>query len=122
MEQLYETFTNDLLPTIQEGLVITQEYFTDLFGRYIQYLLITDILLLVLSVLGLIVCGFMIKKGVDLESDCNDWFIPFFILGGILGIFSLCGIIEMTGNVAKDIYIPEIRVYEELNYQIRLNK
>ena len=37
-EKLYQDFTEKLLPKITEGLVITKEYFADLFGRYVEYL------------------------------------------------------------------------------------
>lgn len=46
-EKLYTDFTNKVLPAIQEGLVITQEYFTELFSRYVKYLIITDIVTIV---------------------------------------------------------------------------
>ena len=42
MKKLYTDFTEKMLPMIQEGLMITKEYFTDLFGRYIKYLIVTD--------------------------------------------------------------------------------
>ena len=50
IETLYNDFTTKLLPKIQEGLVITKDYFLDLFGRYVKYLIITDSIILGLMV------------------------------------------------------------------------
>ena len=43
MEQIYNDFVTKMLPKVQEGLMITKDYFTDLFGRYVHYLIVIDI-------------------------------------------------------------------------------
>lgn len=119
MEQLYTDFTTKLLPTIQEGLVITKDYFLDLFGRYIKYLIITDLLwafvFLILSVVSLIYAKKLWKYQWD-NSDYIDH-SGFFFLGVIftgIFIFGTIAFITRVTNVVKDVYIPEIRIYEQL--------
>jgi len=117
MDKIYEDFTTKMLPTIQEGLVITKDYFIDLFGRYVTYLLVTDIIGLILSVLalvvGLCILRLAIKKGV-----ANDWLggmeIPLFFISAFLILVGFIVSVEKTFDVVKDVYIPEVRVYEEL--------
>ena len=114
MEKLYETFTNDLLPQIQDGLVISKDYFMDLFGRYIQYLLITDILLLVFTLTLFIIGCVLFYKGM---KNCDtDERAMMLIGGGTLAIIMFIFVIAGTGDVIKDLYIPEIRVYEKIQY------
>jgi hypothetical protein len=111
IEKLYEDFTTKLLPQIQEGLTITKDYFVDLFGRYIQYLIIKDAFLLALGVLGLIVVAILVHKAFKTKNP--EIFIPACTFGafGILvfGLMALCN----GDNLIKSIYIPEVRVYQE---------
>lgn len=62
IDTIYNDFITKLLPQIQQGLTIIKEYFTDLFSRYIKYLIITDsiwtgvgLLMVILSIVGAIV-------------------------------------------------------------------
>ena len=47
LEQMYSDFTTKLLPKIGEGLSMTKDYFFELFGRYVKYLIIVDSIWLV---------------------------------------------------------------------------
>jgi len=62
MDRMYDDFVNKLLPTIQEGLVITKDYFVDLFGRYVKFLIATDILMLIAASLTLYTAWRLSKK------------------------------------------------------------
>ena len=120
MEQLYADFTTKFLPKIQEGLVISKDYFTDLFGRYVKYLIVTDTLNVIFGIVTLVVVVFLVcnrrfrellKKGFD---DYDMW--PIVACCGI-GLATVIGIILFfTGltSLVKDIYIPEVRIYQKL--------
>ena len=121
-EQLYKDFTEKLLPQIQEGLSITKDYFLDLFGRYVKYLLVVDsfwmIFGLIMFVGGCYSFYRAIKYGQKEENqDCGMWEVSsiFWVIDS--AIIILIGFITFgcnLENLAKDIYIPEIRIYEEL--------
>jgi len=63
---LFNNFNNFIMPNIAEGAAITKDYFLDLFGRYVQYEIITSVLSIVLCaiiIIALIVTGkWMIRK------------------------------------------------------------
>ncbi len=122
-DKLYEDFTNILLPKISEGLVIAKDYFMDLFGRYIQYLIVIDSIKLIVGTLLLIafvvflINTFKKYKTFKKSDECYDsyeeviliWFSMFTIICFISGLlFFSFG----ASNLAKDIYVPEVRVYE----------
>lgn len=121
LEQIYSDFTTKLLPQIQEGLVITKDYFTDLFGRYIHYLVIKDAISLGVSFIILLALIFTLKgvyewvKSYEQKSiwDSNDRYIGLCI-HILLIIIALGTTFYYATNLIKDKYIPEIRVYEEL--------
>ncbi len=119
MEQLYNDFVDKVLPKIQEGLVITKDYFTDLAGRYITYLLITDIISLVFGLTLFTLTAYFgfrektrkwIMGGED--GDIPRGMIYVFITTGMLVAF--IGIYTDITNIVKILYIPEIRILEEL--------
>lgn len=120
METIYNDFTTKLIPKIQEGLVISKDYFTDLFGRYIKFLFIVDVLSAVLFFVGAIILFFVFNrifkklKNGDLDFDDDMWLIPMFIFGGG-ALFTFIGFgISSTINAIKDVYVPEIRVIEKI--------
>ena len=123
-EQMYQDFTTKLLPTLQQGLTITKDYFIDLFGRYVKYLIISDSILLffgvILLIVGIIISTIGLKKW-KLEKEWaerNSWNEKnpvLLIIGGISLFFSIVLIIGCTNNIVKDIYIPEVRIYEIVN-------
>lgn len=121
IDQVYQDFTTQLLPKIQEGLVITKDYFVDLFGRYIQYLIITDIIKAVIYLTCFIV-GIITslkvwkiylqrkeKKVNDPEEVLLAWTLTFTII-----LVSLIGMFHSTTLIIKDFYIPEVRIIEEI--------
>ena len=117
MEKLYELFTTEMLPKIQEGMTITKDYFFDLFGRYVKYLIIQDSLLMVfyfaMTVFGL----YLLVKGVSYAKKLmweDGMWIPMLIFGALLTTFATLCFIEKSLDLAKDLTIPETRVYEEL--------
>lgn len=112
MEQLYNDFVTSVLPTIKDGMVITKEYFMELAGRYIKYLIITDsigLAMFMIIFIGTIV--FAIKK--------HEWLMDYTDGFGYAIIFLVCfgafvGIIDFGDNLIKDIYLPEVRIMQEL--------
>lgn len=113
IDQLYSDFTTNLLPKIQEGLVITKDYFIDLFGRYVQYLIITDIIMIVLWLLCIIVplvCAYVFRKAIIEHTEGG----AFMLL--ILIPFPITFLILATDDLIKAIYIPEVRIMEEIQY------
>jgi len=117
IETLYNDFTTKLLPKIQEGLVITKDYFLDLFGRYVKYLIITDSILLGLMILLSITGVIFIYKGIKYGNKKN-WNggveIPLIMFGIFMTIFGIGFSVDSAMSLVKDIYIPEIRVIEQL--------
>lgn len=111
IDELYSDFTNNLLPKIQEGLVITKDYFVDLFGRYVQYLIITDILMIVFCLVCIIVplvCAYVFRKTI-IEVTEGGAFLLLLLL-----LLPIVGLVETTNDLIKAIYIPEVRVMEEI--------
>lgn len=125
LEQIYQDFTTKMLPTIQEGLIISKDYFFDLFGRYVKYLIVVDSLTLSLSIISLVVAVYAMywinKYGMQL-SGTYDWtnyfdkMWPGPLMAGLVFItlFFITAINSSAKSLVKDIIIPEVRVYEEL--------
>lgn len=110
-EKLYTDFTNKVLPAIQEGLVITQEYFTELFSRYVKYLIITDAIFTFIGfvfLVGSLLALVPLYKRLDLEDKPDVMFLLFPLVFGAYLFF------DKGDDLIKAIYIPEVRVYEEL--------
>lgn len=130
MEQMYNDFVSQVLPKIQDGLIITKDYFSELFGRYIHYLIVTDIIKTCIGLLFLLMGLYAIKMVFKnnskwlkaYEDDCDGLSLAKIIICWILGIvFILSGFITtmVCGfNLIQDLYIPEIRILEILQYKI----
>ncbi len=125
MEQLYADFTSKVLPALQEGLIITKEYFIDLFGRYIKYLIVIDSIGFGVSVFVVIIGMIMFARKKKWAFELLDKTTQEYRSGNPGGIFLLVLFITISviatissfayiNNLAKDIYVPEIRVYEQL--------
>lgn len=115
IEQLYTDFTTKLLPTIQEGLVITKDYFIEFFGRYVKYLIITDSIYLGISIILLVAVSKMVLISTSKHKGGEDLEYAILIIVGIpVAIICLMCTITNANNLIKDIYVPELRVYEEL--------
>jgi len=120
LETIYNDFTTKLLPEISEGLTITKDYFMDLFGRYAKFLFIQDLSYAILCLIALIVTLIalykLIKKSIkDGGWDNNEIFLILFIFPILL---SMLGFIINGINAIKDVYVPEIRIYEEISSHI----
>ncbi len=117
IETLYNDFTTKLLPKIQEGLVITKDYFLDLFGRYVKYLIVTDTISIIIFVAVFILGIIFVKKGIKMGIE-NKWDdmqeFNLVMLSGFAIIIGFIGSIDYSMKLVKDIYIPEIRVIEQL--------
>lgn len=126
LEQLYADFTNKVLPMVAEGLTMTKDYFFDLFGRYVQYLILTDILTMVAGVASSIVMFYFAsrlykfgsvkkKDRYDREELTSGEAVFFSWVFRIIAVAMLVASITVnTYNIIKAVYIPEIRIYEEL--------
>lgn len=121
LEQLYSDFTTKLLPQINEGLIISKDYFADLFGRYIHYLIITDGIKTLIGLIIITACLVAIFKTIkniknNWDDFCNSADMP--IQAVILIIIALPLFIgsiiffDSIFNLVKDIYIPEVRIME----------
>jgi TRAP-type C4-dicarboxylate transport system permease small subunit len=113
LDQMYQDFTTQILPQLQEGLIITKDYFLDLFGRYITYLIIVDSLLLLTSFITLLFGIYLIKK--TWSSIKDEEFIGLVFIVAIIPTCATLLFINSLNNLIKDIYIPEIRVYQQIN-------
>ena len=114
-EELYAQFTEHVLPKVQEGLVITKDYAFDLFERYITYLIVTDSLLLALNVVIFIsaisTAIWAMKQFIKTEDE--PWVAVVVVMFFPIAL-SFAFAIHTTGDLIKDIYIPEIRIIEEI--------
>lgn len=118
LETIYNDFTTKLLPQIQEGLTITKDYFIDLFGRYVHYLIVMDSIYLGIFVLMTIAGLVMFYKGFKygIKTDWRSGFpeIPLIFIGFIFAVVGFISSIVQTSNLVRDIYIPEVRVLEKI--------
>lgn len=119
LEKIYTDFTTKLLPKVAEGFTITREYFTDLFGRYVKYLILTDSVGLAISVIMIVIGLVLLKKlpAYIKKKQDEDYYQPYEFLYFIPAMIIIFGFISAAAcfiNLSKDIYIPEVRMYEEL--------
>ena len=116
-EQIYNDFVTKLLPKIQDGLVISKDYFQDLFGRYVHYLIFNDALHLIipitLIVLSIILFLYALKVG---DVDDGQLSLLLIVFGFIFFIGGINASISQISNLIKDVYVPEVRVYQEIQH------
>jgi hypothetical protein len=111
LDQIYQDFTTKLLPQIQEGLSITKDYFMDLFGRYVKYLIIVDALSILACIVGIILpiyFAYKYRQWIIAKTDGSVFMFLLFLLIPIGLLFT------KTTDLIKDIYIPEIRVIQQI--------
>ena len=113
-EQLYQDFVNKILPKIQEGLSISKDYFFDLFGRYVKYLIVSDSIGLLFSIISGIVGWKSVQRARKIDQY-DDARIGWFMLGVSGLLFGIIGTLFYLNYLAKDIFIPEIRVWQSLS-------
>jgi len=109
-EKIYQDFTEKFLPTIKEGLTISKDYFMDLFGRYVQYLIIIDSIRFAISLIVVLFLAYLIWK--NHKSIIEDGGYTPVIFLSILMIFPSIYCLLSGAIIIKDIYIPEVRIYE----------
>lgn len=112
-EKIYEDFTQNILPKIEEGLQITKEYAFDLGERYITYLTIIDSIAFIVSLLLLIFSIIIFRKfykWLDFDWDEVGLALVFIVVLPVLITIVSCSF----WNLIKDIILPEVRIYEEL--------
>lgn len=130
VDRMYDDFVNELLPTIQEGLVITKDYFVDLFGRYVTFLIITDVIALLAAALTMYLMirtskSFIKKwKVVTAENEEKSYYtrdtdsqtVYSMVIGVCFvgSIFASIAIYDQLIDISKAVFIPEVRVYEEV--------
>lgn len=134
LETLYSDFTTKVLPKVSEGLMMTKDYFTDLFGRYVMYLIITDIISIVAllgAILTLTVGSYKLfhwglkkhneaveanRGRASYNKEAHAWFIiPILACCSIIPLMTLTTqVVDTSKNLAKVLTVPEVRVYEEL--------
>lgn len=122
LEKIYTDFTTKLLPLIAEGFTMTKDYFFDLFGRYVKYLIVTDSLWVFLF--GVLTFGAftMVYRGYKrVVKDDWDVGLPLMIVGLLMAAGLLFGFGYNVRNLVKDIFIPEIRIYEQIQYKLHPN-
>lgn len=115
LETIYQDFTTKLLPKIAAGFSITKDYFFDLFGRYVKYLIIQDSIYVFIGFALVVGSSIAVYKFISYGRK-NSWneefaFLILFIFPIIIGMIMF---FAKTFDLIKDIYIPEVRVYEEL--------
>lgn len=117
LDTIYNDFTTKLLPQIQQGLVITKDYFMDLFGRYAKFLFVQDLLYTILCFLVVVISCVALYKFIKYGRK-NDWdieFLPIIIFFIIPIGFGIAGFVTYLTNTIKDKYVPEIRIMEEIS-------
>lgn len=126
METLYNDFTTNILPKINEGLSMTKDYFFDLFGRYVKFLIVKDLIGLGIALILIVVLTLVFKKLLNWARTLDEYDKTLLIIFGsvvftlIVGSIFFIGVVENTLDLAKTIYIPEVRVLEEIqSYQNR---
>lgn len=116
LEQMYNDFVTKVLPTIQEGLVISKDYFFDLFGRYVKYLIVVDSIWIVFGLIVTILGCIFVYNVISSKSMDSETAFGVFVLGGFLFIIGIFIFLINTFSLIKTIYIPEVRIYEEIQY------
>lgn len=115
LEKMYTDFVTNMLPKVSEGLMITKEYFTDLFGRYVQYLIVTDCIFIGIGLLLFFVGLFALFYEIKGKCDADGGLIVFGLFMATIGLFVIS---TNTFNLVKTIYIPEVRIYEEIKLRM----
>jgi len=122
-QKLYEDFTTKILPKVAEWFAMTKDYTFELWWRYIKYLIIMDALGILLWIIFLIASYkifFLIKEIIkkwkieERTDEANPEWLFMFIVPVALLIFWFAWFVGNVDLVVKDLFIPEIRIYQEL--------
>jgi len=97
----------------------------DLFGRYVHYLIVSDITQLLLLIIFTITGIIILKRGIKLEKENNYYEMTpklMTIVGVILITIGAISAIFKIDDIIKDIYIPEIKIMQEIQSYTNPNK
>ncbi len=135
LEQIYNDFTTKMLPAIQEGLTITRDYFMDLFGRYVKYLIATDAIEMLFWIFMIVAVWIMRDRVIEYAKkfavnrnnpEHDESVVGTTIAATIIATCAIfgftLGVFEKGKDLAQDIFIPEIRVYEELSNMYKVHQ
>lgn len=123
VDRLYEDFRNEIAPRIAEGFSLSKDYFEDVSGRLVTYLIVTDALAVVVWVvaacLALLSANILRKKAAALynkdeyggDGACVPVYGAAIILAVICGLLALFAI-DSVMDLLASIMVPELRVLE----------
>lgn len=116
MENIYQDFKNEVVPKMEEWFEMSKEFFTDFFGRYVEYLVLTEWIYLWISVamtILFLIISIVLYRKYEFEVEV----LP--IIGCTL--FMAFGAFLITISNLTDflevLYVPEKVIFEQLkNY------
>lgn len=129
MGQLFDTFNNQFLPQIAQWLSITKDYFFDLFGRYVTYLIITDtieafysiVMIVLVIILWKKVAGECIKNHEKAKETQRyydwiwyGWAIAIWFSVTIICCCFIVVLVDDIKQLSLSITVPELRIYQEI--------
>ncbi len=126
LDKIYTDFTTKLLPEISKGLSITKDYFIELFGRYIKYLIIENTIWMTIGIILIIIGTWLLyignkwyKEEQDKSRyDKTDAYIPIFFMAITCYVIGIIMFFTNLDLLIQDIYIPEIRIVNLLQDHI----
>lgn len=122
-ETLYEDFNTQILPQINEWILLTKEYAFDLLGRYIEYAIWRNSITLWIMIMGVMLIIFFRNKRykwceIKNENTDNNDIWGWFALGSLCILFCTISLLYTCGiyveNIIQLIYVPEVYVYQQL--------
>lgn len=116
-DTIYNDIVNKAIPAIAQGVTITKDYFMDIAQRYVTYLIIMDSISVALCILVLIAIVVGYSKLWKYSSDSFDPYmlrIPGGLIAWLISFWLSIGLYESVKDLALDLTVPEIRIYQEL--------
>lgn len=123
IKELYQVFTQEILPVVWDWMQITFDYFIDLFSRYVIYLWVTELITLIaLSVLTHLIIKrtkksiLFIKWHWWLPAREGEVFLNGFVSLALLMLWALClsKLYLSWLHLTKIVVVPEIAVFEKI--------
>lgn len=116
---LNAVFIEKIAPALNSGVIITKDYIFDLFGRYIQYAIVRDIIVILFVVSIFAILPFRWKKVQAYDDTCHpanqgmstSFFIAFAVCVVISWSYALS---HTTEHLVQSIFIPELTIYEKI--------
>ena len=113
-DQIYTDLITNVLPKIQEWLVITKEYAFDIFARYQSLLIIQYSFWAIVFLVSSLICFYICKKLYNKLENGDD--IIWVIVTWIIGVVFLFWVFVLFNNLIEVIYVPEISIYNKLKW------